>query len=124
VVDLLRQARPKVPAGSRAELDYVIFKTESFACYFDVLQACEEARIELDRTWLARLDGDEAAAGDRLDRCRAALERADRGARGVAGQMIAYGDDKTERHLLFRFNQNVISSIEAGRAFVAGMSER
>ena len=32
--------------------------------------------------------------------------------------MIAYGDDKTERHLLFRFNQNVIASIEAGREFV------
>ena len=124
VVDLLRQARSKVPPGSRAELDYVIFKTASFAGYFDVLQACEEARIELDRTWLARLDGDEAAAGDRLDRCRAALERADRGARGVAGQMIAYGDDKTERHLLFRFNQNVIASIEAGREFVEGIVER
>ena len=80
VVDLLRQARPKMPAGSLAELDYVIFKTESFACYFDVLEACEEARIELDRTWLARLDGDEAAAGGRLERCRAACERAERGA--------------------------------------------
>ena len=124
VVDLLRQARPKVPAGSRAELDYVTFKTETFAGYFDVLQACEEARIELDRTWLARLDGDEAAADDRLERCRAACERAERGARAVAGQMIAYGDDKTERHLLFRFNQNVIASIEAGRAFLEGMSER
>ena len=110
-----------MPPGSRAELDYVIFKTASFAGYFD-LQACEEARIE--PTWLARLDGDEAAAGDRLDRCRAALERADRGARGVAGQMIAYGDDKTERHLLFRFNQNVIASIEAGREFVEGIVER
>ena len=124
VVDVLRQARPKVPAGSRAEVDYVIFKTETFACYFDVLQSCEEARIELDRTWLARLDGDEAAAGDRLERCRAACERAERGARAVAGMMIAYGDDKTERQLLFRFNQNVIASIEAGRAFVEGMIER
>ena len=124
VVDLLRQARPQVPAGSLAELDYVIFKTETFGAYFDVLEACEEARIELDRTWLARMDGDEAAAGDRLERCRAACERAERGARAVAGQMIAYADDKTERHLLFRFNQNVIASIEAGRAFVEGMSER
>ena len=124
VVDLLRQARPKVPAGSLAELDYVIFKTESFACYFDVLEACEEARIELDRTWLARLDGDEAAETDRLERCRAALDRAERGARAVAGQMIAYADDKTERHLLFRFNQNVIASIEAGRAFVEELIER
>ena len=124
VVELLRQARPKAPAGSFAELDYVIFKTETFAAYFDVLEACEEARIELDRMWLARLDGDEAVAADRLERCRAALDRAERGARAVAGQMIAYADDKTERHLLFRFNQNVIASIEAGRVFVEGMSER
>ncbi len=124
VVDLLRQAQSKAPPGSRAELDYVTFKTENFAGYFDVLQACEEARIELDRTWLARLDGDDAAAGDRLERCRDALERAERGARGVAGQMIAYADDKTERHLLFRFNQNVIASIEAGRAFVESMNDR
>ncbi len=45
------------------------------------------------------------------------------GDRAVAGQMIAYADDGTERHLLFRFNQNVIASIEAGRAFVEGMIE-
>ena len=115
---LLRSARPRVLPGSLNELDYVIFKTENFAAYFDVLQTCEEARIELDRSSLARLDGDEAAAGDRLERCRAALEQADRFARGAAGQMIAYSDEKAERHLMFRFNQNVIASIEAGRAFV------
>ena len=121
VVDLLRAARPRVLPGSVNELDYVIFKTENFAAYFDVLQSCEEARIELDRHYLARLDGDDAGAGDRLERCRAALERADRFARACAGQMIAYSDEKAERHLLFRFNQNVIASIEAGRAFVGEM---
>ncbi|MDE0221626.1 MAG: hypothetical protein OXJ90_20330 [Spirochaetaceae bacterium] len=45
------------------------------------------------------------------------------GDHAVDGQMIAYTDDGTERHLLFRFNQNVIASIEAGRAFVEGMIE-
>ena len=69
-------------------LDYVIFKTESFACYFDVA-GMRGGADRLDRTWLARLDGDEAAAGDRLERCRAALERAERGARGVAGPPTA-----------------------------------
>jgi hypothetical protein len=121
VAGLLRQARPQVPAGSLAELDYVIFKTENFAAYFDVLQECEEARIELDRAYLARLDRDEADAGDRLERCRAALQRADRHAQGAAGQMLAYSDEKAERHLLFRFNQNVIASIESGRDFVDGV---
>jgi hypothetical protein len=121
VVDLLRCARPRVLTGSRNELDYVIFKTENFAAYFDVLQECEEARIELDRAYLARLDRDEADAGDRLERCRAALQRADRHAQGAAGQMLAYSDEKAERHLLFRFNQNVIASIESGRDFVDGV---
>ena len=121
VVGLLRSARPRVLPGSRNELDYVIFKTGNFAAYFDVLHSCEEARIELDRAYLARLERDRAAAGDRLERCRAALQRADRHARGAAGQMLAYSDEKAERHLLFRFNQNVIASIESGREFVDGV---
>ncbi len=118
VVGVLRSARPQALPGARNELDYVIFKTENFAAYFDVLQACEEARIELDRAYLARLDGDAAGAGGRLERCRAALERADRYARATAGPMLAYADEKAERHLLFRFNQNVIGSIESAREFV------
>ena len=121
VAGLLRGARPRVLPGSRNELDYVTFKTENFAAYFDVLRSCEEARIELDRAYLARLDRNRVAAGDRLERCRAALQRADRHARGAAGQMLAYSDEKAERHLLFRFNQNVIASIESGREFVDGV---
>ena len=35
--------------------------------------------------------------------------------------MLAYSDEKAERHLLFRFNQNVIASIESGRDFVDGV---
>ena len=48
--------------------------------YYDGIAGRDLIVFELDRTWLARLDGDEAAAGDRLERCRAALERAERGA--------------------------------------------
>ena len=90
VVDLLRQARSKVPPGSRAEASSTRSAAASAApasglrdlqdrelrrlLRLLVLQAwsCEEAKswIELDRTWLARLDGDEAAAGDRLDQDR------------------------------------------------------
>ena len=38
----------------------------------------------------------------------------DRHARVAAGQMLVYSGEKAERHLLFRFNQHVIASIESG----------
>ena len=68
--------------------------------------------------------GTMCAAYELLERCRVACERAGRGAHAVAGQMIAYAGDGTERHLLFCFNENVSASIEAGRAFLEGLSER
>ena len=36
-LDLLRESRPKVLPGAEPELDYVIFKTESFAGYLRLL---------------------------------------------------------------------------------------
>ena len=37
----MRQARSKVPAGSRDELDYVIYKTENFVTVFEELAAVQ-----------------------------------------------------------------------------------
>ena len=116
---LLLQARDKVLPGSRSELEYVIYKTEGLIDYFDVLTACYEARIALDRAWLGMIDGDRFEFGMRLDQCRAVLDLADRLAREAAGRMIAYADDPTERYLLLRYNRNVIASIENGRKNVA-----
>ena len=52
-LELLREARPKVLSGSREELEYVIFKTENFIKHFEVLRACYDAKVALDRAWLA-----------------------------------------------------------------------
>ena len=117
--ELLLQARAKVLSGSRSELEYVIYKTEGLISYFDVLAACYEARITLDRAWLGLIEGDRFEFRLRLDQCQAVLDRADRLAREAAGRMIAYADDPTERYLLLRYNRNVIASIENGRKNLA-----
>ena len=120
-LDLLRQARGKVLPGSRAELEYVIYKTDTFIRYLDVLAVCHEAIVTLDRAWLGLFDGNQVEFGIRLDECKGILDRVDRSAREIAGQMIAYGDDPTEKYLLLRFNRNVIASIENAQKYVAGV---
>lgn len=118
-LELLRQARPKVLPGARAELDYVIFKTESFISYFEVLDACDEARAAFDRALLAKSKQDNTAVLKHLEACQAAMDRADRLSADAARQMVAYCSVPTEKYLLFRYNQNVIGSIERNRKFLA-----
>lgn len=117
-LDLLYQSRAKVLPGSQAELEYVIYKTEGFISYFNVLSACYEATVALDRAWLGMVDGDRVELGTRLAQCQSNLKRADRLARAAAGQMIAYADDPTEKYLLLRYNRNVIAPIEGARKYV------
>ena len=111
-LELLRQAKPKILPGAAEELDYVIYKTESFAGYLDALAAGYEAVAAFNRALLLEGSGDEADMLKRFEPARAAVNRADCRAREVARQMMAYADIPTEKYLLFRFNQNVIASIE------------
>jgi hypothetical protein len=109
-LELLRQARSKVPAGSRDELDYVIYKTENFVTVFQELAAVQEARAAFDRALLARSDGNEGEVGKQLEQCRTALDRAGRLVRQAAEQMIPYSRiDPTERHILWIFNKAIPS---------------
>ena len=85
---------------------------ENFIKYFEVLRACHDAKVALDRAWLAKIIADTPAFWKHLEQCRAAVDRADRLARASAGQMVAYADDKTENHLLLLYNKYVIASTE------------
>jgi hypothetical protein len=117
-LELLRQARPKVPVGSREELNYVIYKTESFVTIFDELSAAEEAKAAFDRAWLARSDGKADEAGKQFQRCRMALERAGRLVRQAVEQMVPYARlDPTERHILWIANK-AIASHEATQRYL------
>jgi hypothetical protein len=118
-LELLRQARPKVPAGSRDELDYVIYKTENFVTVFEELSAVSEAKAAFDRALLAKNDGKADEVGKQLDECRTALGRANQSVRQAAEQMIPYARiDPTERHILWIFNK-AIPSHEATQRYLA-----
>ncbi len=118
-LDLLREARPRVLPGARAELDYVIFKTESFASYLEVLAAGNEWVAALERVLLAKTRGETEKVSKYLDEAHAAIDRADRLAQEVARQMIPFAGIPTEKYQLFRFNQNVIAWTEKACAAMA-----
>jgi hypothetical protein len=115
-LELLRQARPKVPAGSRAELDYVIYKTENFITVFEELSAVGEAKAAFDRALLAKIEGKPDEVDKQLEQCRTALDRANRLVGQAAEQMIPYARiDPTERHILWIFNKAIPSHAAAQR---------
>jgi hypothetical protein len=118
-LELLRQARSKVPAGSRDELDYVIYKTENFVTVFQELAAAQEAKAAFDRALLARSGGSVGEVGKQLELCRTAVDRAGRLVRQAAEQMIPYARiDPTERHILWIFNK-AIPSHDATQRYLA-----
>jgi hypothetical protein len=118
-LELLRQARPKVPAGSREELDYVIYKTGNFVTVFEELSAAEEAKAAFDRALLARIERNAGETGKQLAQCRTALERAGRLVRQAAEQTIPHARlDPTERHILWIVNK-ALPSHEAAQRYLA-----
>jgi hypothetical protein len=114
----LRQARSKVPAGSRDELDYVIYKTENFVTVLEELAAANEAKAAFDRAALAMNAGEAAEVRKNLEQTQAALDRANRLVRQAAEQMIPYASIPTERHILWILNK-AIPSHETTRAYLA-----
>ena len=61
--------------GSRAEMDYVIYKTENFITVFEELGAAEDAKAAFDRALLAMNAGDAAEVRKQLDQSQTALDR-------------------------------------------------
>jgi len=122
-LDLLRQAQPKIPPGSREELDYVIYKTENFVTVLEELAATNEAKAAFDRAALAMNAGEAAEVRKHLEHTQEALDQANRLVRQAAEQMIPYASIPTERHILWILNR-AIPSHEAARAYLADVIAR
>ncbi len=117
-LELMRQARPNILPGSRAELDYVIYKTENFITVFEELGAAEDAKAAFDWALLAMNAGDAAEVRKQLNQSRTALDRANRLVREAAQQMIPYAQIPTEKHILYLFN-DAMPSHEATRRYLS-----
>jgi hypothetical protein len=111
----MQQARAKVLPGSRAELDYVTYKTGNFVTVCEEISAAAEAGAAFDRALLAMNAGDASEVRKQLDQTHAALDRANRLVRQAAEQMIPYAHIPTERHILYLFNDAMPSHDGARR---------
>jgi hypothetical protein len=107
-----------VPSGSRKELEYVAFKVSSFNTHMETAAELASAQSAMLRTEAACLNGDRKDYPQNLDACDQAHRKAEALAHQCARQMIPFCEDPTERFLLFRYNQNVIGSIEVDRAYL------
>jgi Glycosyl hydrolase family 67 N-terminus len=114
-LELLRQARSQVLPGARAELDYVIYKTENFMTVLEEISASEETKAAFDRAVLAMNAGEAAEERRQLDQSQTAMDRANLLVREAAQQMIPYAHIPTERHILYLFNDAIPSHEEARR---------
>jgi hypothetical protein len=115
---MIRPMLEEVPPGSREELQYVIYKVENFNTYMEVVALLAKAKATILHAYAVQKEGDIDAYKQQLQACKKIHDQADELARTCAQQMIPYCNDPTERYLLFRYNQNVIGSIEEDRAYL------
>jgi hypothetical protein len=77
-----------------------------------------EAQACIFRAQAAKKQGNMDDYLKKLKECRTINQQAHKMARQCAQQMIPFCDNPTERFLLFRYNQNVLDTIEKDRAYL------
>jgi hypothetical protein len=108
----MERARPKVPPGARHELDYVVFKTQSYIRHLQTLCAMLDGCIAYDRVVEATLKGDRDEITNRLGQCRAACLVARDLTRKSADLIAAKAEDPDEKYILFRYNFGFVTPVE------------
>jgi hypothetical protein len=108
----MERARPKVLAGAQHELDYVVFKTQSYVLHLQTLCAMLDGCIAYDSVVEAKLKGDRAEIEKCLGQCRAAYLIARDLTRKSAELMAAKAEDPDEKYILFRYNFGFVTPIE------------
>jgi hypothetical protein len=101
-----------VPPGSLHELDYVIFKTESYLLHLKTLCAWWDCSVAYDRVVEANLWQDKAEIRERLDQCKTTFLKARNVTRKSAELMAAKAEDGDEKYILFRYNFGLVTPIE------------
>lgn len=108
----LEKARSRVALGAQQELEYVIFKTESYILHLKTLCAWWDCFVAYDRVVEANLWQDKAEVKDRLDHCRTMFLKARDVTRKSAELMAAKAKDGDETYILFRYNFGLVTPIE------------
>jgi hypothetical protein len=119
---LFRQSREAVFRGSRAELEYLIYKSESYTSHMETVRALLSFYIAYDRTFRARNSGDEKGMLAALDDAEADYSRARQLAAQTTRMVASNADDPTEWYILFRYNVRFLQPIEEFALFVRNIA--
>lgn len=109
----LKQAEGKVLPGAKHELEYVIFKTESYILHLQTIMAIQEGGVAYNRVVKEKTEGNTEEALKWCDPCQASFLKARGLARKTAELLAANVEDPDEKYILFRYNVYVLAPIEA-----------
>jgi hypothetical protein len=121
-LDLLRHSRPAVPDGSRPELEYLIYKTESFVLHLRVVCALMSGHAAYDAAYRAKYQGRREEAIARFDECVARFGEAAALAEATAVKIASGIDDPTDRHILFRYNVRFVLPIREFQKYIRNVT--
>ena len=116
----LRQTHPRVLPGARDELEYLVFKTESYISHLEAIRFLLAGFIAYDRAFRAKLNGNEKEMLEAFDRCQFLFSQARGQARETAEQLARsrFVEDGTEKYILFCYNVRFLLPIEEFGKFI------
>ncbi|MCI0621816.1 MAG: hypothetical protein L0387_09120, partial [Acidobacteria bacterium] len=115
---LLEQSRAQVLPGAREELEYLVFKTETYILHLRMTAAMLDSFISYDEAFRAKGRGDEQGMLGGLERSEFLFTQARRLAQETAGQIAKRTTDPTELYILFRYNVRFILPLEEFSKFL------
>ena len=118
VLALLEQARSTVPSGAKEELEYLVFKTETYILHLQMTRSLLESFVAYDKAFRAKKQGNEQQMQDYLESSESLFTEARRLARETAEQIAKRTTDPTELYILFRYNVRFILPLEEFSKFL------
>ncbi|MCI0625631.1 MAG: hypothetical protein L0387_28975, partial [Acidobacteria bacterium] len=104
--DQLKLAQGKVALGSTEELEYMLFKTNSYISHLEAVRSLLGGYIAYDRAFQSKLNGHEKEMLEEFDRCQVYFLQARDQARETAQQLARskFAAEPTEKYILFCYN--------------------
>ncbi len=104
--DQLKLAKGTVALGSTEELEYMLFKTDSYISHLEAVRSLLGGYIYYDRAFRSKLNGREKEMLEEFDRCQSFFLEARDQAQETAQQVARsnFGAEPTEKYILFCYN--------------------
>jgi hypothetical protein len=116
----LETARPAVLPGSRGELEYLIFKAQTYQGHLKAIRLLLQGYVAYDRAFRSKLRAAKIDMLEEFDRCESLFRAARDQVRGTTEQMAAspFVKDESEKYILFRYNVRFLMPISEFCKFI------